>query len=223
MSDLDEHEQRVDALMRASVPNLRTATMRSPIPNLRKRHGSARNNWMVAPSTTVVLIVGLVAIGTDRTDQSPGNDSSRLHWQVIVLPDGLNPTFIAEPGSQAGPPGTTTMVNVYATAAAPAGPVVAVSASMGRPGLDIIPAAAGSNFEETTINGRRAAFADATFGQRLLLIEVDGHWVELRSRNIDDSTLQELAKGIERNPDSTEPSLPPILSTVSLWYHLQTR
>lgn len=129
-------------------------------------------------------------------------EPSRLYWLLTDLPDEVELVQMSEPGSQVGPPGATVMVNVYATDAAPLGPILSVSGSLGR-GLDIVPAADGANFRETTIDGRRAAFADSETGQRLLYLEVDGHWVVMTSMNIDDPTLSKMAQAVVRDADGT--------------------
>lgn len=158
---------------------------------------------MIAIATVVVLVVGLVAIGTNRNDQSEGNDPSRLHWLLTDLPEGLELAQMNDPGSQTGPSGATVMVNVYATDAAPLGPILSVSGSLGLPELEIVPASGGTNFRETTVGDHRAAFADGETGRRLLYVEVDGHWVLMTSRNIDDVTLSKMAESAVRNTDGT--------------------
>lgn len=200
MIDLDEREEAIDAILRAAGPRLRAAMSQSPVAEFRRPSGSHRRSWIVAVAAVVVLVVGLVAIGTNRNDQSLGNDPSRLQWWIADLPDGLQLVQMSEPGSQVGPPGATTMVNAYATDAAPLGPVVSVRGSMGA-GIEITPALGGTNFQETDIGDRRAAFADSETGQRLLYIEVDGHWVLMTSRNIDDATLSTMAQSVVRDAD----------------------
>ena len=202
MSDLDAREAKVDELLRVSGPRLRTAVAHVPMPDFR-RPRSRRRGWVIAIATVVVLIVGLVAIGTNRNDQSRGNDPGRLYWQVTDVPEGLDLTAMAEPLSQTGPPGAFTRVNVYATDAAPLGPIVSVGEPSGVPGQSVVPAAGGTNFHETTIAGRRAAFADGQSGLRLLYVEVDGHWVAMTSRNTSDATLTKLAAAVVRNPDGS--------------------
>jgi hypothetical protein len=204
MTDLDGREERVDAMLRTSGPRLRAAVSRVAVTDFR-RPRSRRRGWVIAFATVVVLIVGLVAIGTNRNDQSNGNDPSRLHWLLTDLPQGFELAVVSEPGSpsQTGPPGATTMVNVYATDKAPLGPTLSVRGSLGSPEQEIVPASDGVNFQETTVGDRRAAFADGELGQRLLYVEVNGHWAVLTSRNIDDSTLSKMAESAVRNADGT--------------------
>jgi hypothetical protein len=202
MIDLDEREEGIDAILRESVPRLRAAISQSAVVEFRRPRRSHRRTWIIAISTVAALLVGLVAIGTNRNDQSQGNPSSRLYWQLTDLPDDFTLVQLSEPGSQNGPPGSTVMVNVYATEAAPLGPILSVSGSQGAPELDIIPVG-GTNFQETTIDGRRAAFADGNGGGRLLYVETDGHWVMMRSKNIDDTTLSKMAQAVVRDPDGT--------------------
>ena len=204
MTDLGAPEDQIDAILRASGPRLRTAVSHIAVSDFR-RPRSRRRGWAIAIAAVVVLIVGLVAIGTNRNDQSLGNDPSRLHWLLTDLPAGLVPVQMSEPGdqSQTGPPGVTAMINVYATDASPLGPIVSVAGSLGLRDQDIVPAAAGTNFHETTIAGRRAAIADGESGRRLLYVEVDGHWVVLTSRNIDDATLTKMAQAVVRSADGS--------------------
>jgi hypothetical protein len=198
MTDLDERELGVDAILRASGPRLRAAMSQAPVVEFRRPRSGRRRGWLIAVATVVVLILGLVAIGTNRNDLTPGSDPSRLYWLLTDLPDGLELVQMSEPGSQTGPPGATTMLNVYATDAAPLGPILSISGSIGR-GLEVQPAAGGVNFRETTIGDRRAAFADAESGTRLLYLEVDGHWVVMTSRNIDDTALSRMAQAVVRD------------------------
>ena len=202
MTDLDEREEGIDAILRSGGASLRTATSHAPIPDFRRPRGSTRRRWVIAVATVGVLIAGLVAIGTNRNGQSVGNDPSRLHYLVANPPDGLGLVMVSEPGTQTGPAGATVNMSVYATEAAPLGPIVSVNGSAGA-GLELTPAAGGSNFQETVIDGRRAALADGDTGQRLLYIEVDGHWAVLTSRNIDDASLSKLAQAVVRNADGS--------------------
>jgi hypothetical protein len=201
MIDLDEREEGIDAILRATGPRLRAAMSQRPVVEFRRPRRSHRRTWIIAIATVVVLVVGLVAIGTNRNDQSQGNPSSRLYWQLTDLPDDFALVQMSEPGSQNGPAGSTVMVNVYATEAAPLGPILSIRGSMGA-GLEIVPVG-GTNFQETTIGGNRAAFADGGGGTRLLYIETDGHWVEMTSKNIDDATLSTMAQSMVRDPEGT--------------------
>ena len=144
-----------------------------------------------------------VAIGTNRNAQSVGNDPSRLHYLVTDLPDDITLVAMVDPQNQAGVNTGKAMLNVYATDAAPLGPMLSVRGSLGAPELGIVPASDGTNFVETSIDGKRAAFADGTSSQRLLYIETNGHWVQFESRNIDDATLEEMAKAAVWNVDGS--------------------
>jgi hypothetical protein len=204
MTDLDAREEDVDAILRASGQRLLAAMSQSPIAEFQRPRGVHRRSWIIAIAAVVVLVVGLVAIGTNRNDESLGNDPARLRWLVTDLPEGLRLVQVSDPGSQTGAPGAITMLNVYATDAAPLGPILSVRGNAGRPELEIVPAASGTNFQETTIDGHRAAFADGeTGGTRLLFIELSGHWVLMTSRNIDDAALSLMAQSVIRNEDGT--------------------
>jgi hypothetical protein len=203
MTDLDEREEGVDAILRSSGTTLRSAMAHAPIPDFRRPRGSARRRWVIAVATLGVLIAGLVAVGTNRNDQSVGNDPSRLHYLVTSPPDGLPLVLVSEPGTQRGPIGATVDMNYYATEAAPLGPILSVNGSAGSPDLEVVPAANGTNFQETTIDGRRAAFANGENGQRLLYIEDGGHWAVLTARNIDDATLSTMAAAAIRDANGS--------------------
>ena len=144
--------------------------------------------------------------------EMPGTDCVCV--ALIAIPDGTLLTELATRTairwSRTHPNDETrhrisalTMLNVYATDAAPLGSIVSVGGPSGVPGQDVVPAAGGTNFHETTIAGRRAAFADGQFGQRLLYVEVDGHWVAMTSRNTSDETLTNLTAAVVRNPDGS--------------------
>ncbi|MEY2525103.1 MAG: hypothetical protein QOJ66_3668, partial [Ilumatobacteraceae bacterium] len=193
MSDLDEREEGVDAILRSSGTTLRSAMAHAPIPDFRRPRGSVRRRWVIAVATIGVLVAGLLAIGTNRNGQSVSNDPSRLQWLMTDLPDGLPLVFVSEPGTQHGPVDAHVNMSVYATEAAPLGPILSVNGSAGSPDLEVVPAASGTNFQETTIDGRRAALADGETGQRLVYIEVGGHWAVLTARHIDDATLSKMA------------------------------
>lgn len=203
MTDLDEREEGVDAILRSGGTNLRAAMAHSSIPDFRRPRGSVRRRWVIAVATIGVLIAGLIAIGTNRNDQSVGNDPNRLHYLVASPPDGLPLVFVSEPDTQHGAIGATVDMSYYATEAAPLGPILSVNGSAGSPDLEVVPANSGTNFQETTIDGRRAAFADGENGQRLLYIEVDGHWAVLTARKIDDATLSTMAATVIRDANGS--------------------
>ena len=127
MTDLDEREGDVDAILRSSGTNLRAAMVHAPIPDFRRPPGSARRRWVIAVATVGVLIAGLVAIGTNRNGQSVGSDPSRLHYLITSPPNGLSLVFVSEPGTQHGAIGATVDMNYYATEAAPLGPILSVN------------------------------------------------------------------------------------------------
>ena len=59
MTDLDEREEDVDAILRSSGTNLRAAMVHAPIPDFRRPRGSVRRRWVIAVATIGVLIAGL--------------------------------------------------------------------------------------------------------------------------------------------------------------------
>lgn len=203
MADMDAIEQHVDAVLRGSSVRLRVAMSQTPAATFHRPRPSGQRSWMLAVAVVVVVAVGLVVVGTNRNDRSFGSDPSRLYWVVTRPPVGMNLVAMSEPGRPTRQSRATTMLSVYATGAAPLGPLLSVKGSLGRPELEIEPASAGTNFRETTIDGRRAAFADGGTGARLLFVETNGHWVEMTSRNIDDATLAKMAQAVVRDADGT--------------------
>ncbi|MEY2446043.1 MAG: hypothetical protein QOE00_2623 [Ilumatobacteraceae bacterium] len=201
MTDLDQRDDSFEALLRSAAFRLRDDLARAQVPPLRRRHRSHRRRWIVAVVATAAVVAGLVAIGTTRKDQSLGNDPQRLHWLINDLPNELSLVAMLDPVSQSGTVDPPVSFNLYATAAAPLGPILSVRGSMGMPNLDLVPAQGGTNISELTIDGRRAAFADGPSGQRLVYIETGTHWILLASRNLDDAALKVLAASAVRTDD----------------------
>ena len=197
MSELAEHEF-IDDRARRAVKQLRLNASVRPLPELRQR---ARRPWLypvVATASVVAVVVGLVVIGTNRNDRSAGGDLARFRWIVTELPAGWKAQNALDPygPSDRRPPAPAD--NVYATDSAPAGPVLTVG-SGGTPGE----APFNFNYQELSIDGRRAALADSSDGQRIMFIESDGYWIRLTSRHLDDAALTRLAQSAVRNADGT--------------------
>ena len=189
------------------------ATIRSLAP----RRQARRRSWIsaVAVAAAVVgIVVGLVAIGTNHNDASTSNDSARLRWLVTELPAGWKATTAFGPDHELPSALLPSTDNLYATNAAPQGPVLAVSGSEGAPDSEIVPGAGSfeSNHRELVIDGRRAAFADGAAGVRILYIESNGHWLRLTARRVDDAVLTELARSAVRSDDGTAIIPPPDLT-----------
>ena len=205
MSDFVEQESIDDRARRASTQLRRTASTRS-LSELRVRTRRRRLAPIVAIATIGVVVVGLIAIGTNRNDRSTGNDASRFHWLVTDLPAGWKLQQVLDPFSPNDRRPPDSLDSIYATSSAPAGPVVGVAGSNGSPEAEIVPGEGTldeTNYREFSIDGRRAAFADNRQGQRILYIESDGHWIRLTSRDIDDATLTRFAQSAVRSSDGT--------------------
>ncbi|MEY2445510.1 MAG: hypothetical protein QOE00_2090, partial [Ilumatobacteraceae bacterium] len=211
MSEVMEHDSIDDRAQRAAKQVRSTASTRS-LPELPVR--LRRRGWLaplVASATVVIVVIGLILIGTNRNDRTVGNDGSRFHWIVTHLPDRWNveKAFDPLPPGDRRPP--LPLDNVYATDSAPEGPVLQVSGNEGSESAEIVPGQNSydeTNYQELTIGGRRAAIADGRSGLRVMYIEIDGHWIRLRSRHIDDASLTRLAEAAVRNADTTAMILP---------------
>lgn len=204
MTDLDQREQPCDAMLRAAASRLREELGRAAVPPMRIRRRSHRRRWVITVVAAVAAIVGLVAIGTNRNDQSVGNDPDRLRWLVTDLPDGWKAVGAYDAVSQPDDGLVPMLINVYATDDAPAGPILSVQASKGDRSFSVSPGDDRrlTNYDETSIEGHRAVFAD-NGGGRALYIEIDAHWVLLEARNIDDATLGRLGISVVRNDDGS--------------------
>jgi hypothetical protein len=196
MSDLLEREPIDDRARRAST-RLRLDVSTRPLPELRIR---TRPRWMapiVAIATVAAVVIGLIAIGTNRNDQSVGNDLDPYRWIVTELPDGWAIQLALDPFGPTDQRPQVPSDNVYATDAAPEGPVLTLSGSNTAAGVEVIPGESAfneKNYRELTINGEPAAFADGLEDQRILYIRNDDHWMRLTSRGIDDTLLTQLAQ-----------------------------
>jgi hypothetical protein len=198
MSELVENES-IDDRARRAVKHLRLDASVRPLPELRHR---PRRRWLypiVAAVGVVAVVVGLVVIGTNRNKQSVGGDEDRFRWIVTELPAGWKAQNALNPNGPNDRTPPAPLDNVYATDSAPAGPVLTVTGSAGSPGeapFDI-------NYQELSIDGRRAALADSSDGRRIMFIESDGYWIQLTSRHIDDAVLTRLAQSAVRSADGT--------------------
>jgi hypothetical protein len=202
MPELMEHESIDDVASRAVAALRRDVSARS-LPELRLR---SRRRWVapvVALAAVAVVIVGLVAIGTNR-NESVGNDPARLHWLLRDVPSGWKPTSVFDsttaPARRALP--NPFLMNVYATDAEPLGPSLTVqgttdttqSIDIGSYSGDVL------SYEEFNLDGKRAAFATLPNGGRGLYVEINSAWVYLSSRGLSDDVLRELARTLR--PDT---------------------
>lgn len=204
MTDLDEREESFDATLRAAGLRLRDDLARSAVPMFRAPRLTHRRRWVIVVAVAIVVIVGLVAIGTNRNDRSLGNDPSSLRWLVEDLPAGWKATSVFDPGASEINQHPS-LINLYATRDPSKGPILFVQGSMGIKDQGVEPGQTKSqtNYQETTIGARRAVFADE-LADRVLYIDVDGHWVLLKAQHITDAQLSDLGRSVVLNDGSAE-------------------
>jgi hypothetical protein len=201
MSDLDEREQSVDDMLRAAALRLHDELARSAVPDTLRRHSRRSNRWILAIVLVVVVVLGLIGIGTYRNDESLGNDPGRLRWLVRDLPEGWRAVEAADsrplPGSM-----PLSMTNLYADATS-SGPVIAViGADVNAPSTGPSAVQGLHNYEELTIEGRRTVLADTDTGKEMF-VEVDDRWISLRTRGLGNDEVRRLAGGIVVHADGT--------------------
>lgn len=203
MTDLDERERSFDAVLRAAGLRLRDDLARSAVPSFRAPRLTHRRRWVIVVAVSIAVIVGLVAIGTNRNDRSIGNDPARLRWLVKDLPQGWKATGVFDP-SATEINQLSSLINMYATPDSWRGPLLSVQGSMGPNGQSVVPGQIKSqtNYHETTIDGRKAVFADDS-GTRILYIEIGDHWVFLKSRMIADAELTALGQSVVLKSDGS--------------------
>ena len=194
MTDLMEHEP-IDDVARRAVAALRTSISIRPLPELNLRSPRRWIAPVVALAAIAVVVVGLIAIGTNR-NESVGNDPNKLHWLLRDLPSGWKPADVFD--SATSPPHQIPDVfatNLYATDAAPLGPMLSVQGSTDTTQGIVIGSYSGDalGYVEFDLGGKRAAFARLPNGGRGLYVEINSSWVYLASRNISDELLLQLA------------------------------
>ena len=167
------------------------------LPELRPR---TRRRWVgpvVALAAIAVVVVGLIAIGTNR-NQSVGNDPARWHWLLRDVPPGWKATTVFD--STTDPPrGPSTdgfVRNMYATDAEPLGPSLIVESTTDpNQSADIgsySPNALG--YEEFELDGKRAAFATLPDNAKGMYVEIDSAWVYIWSNGVSDEALRGLGR-----------------------------
>ena len=100
MTDLEERTILRHVVASGPAFGLRDDVARASIPPLRRRPRSHRRRWVIAAVATVAIVIGLVEIGTNRNDQSIGNDPARLHWLINDVPDDLPLVALLDPTIQ---------------------------------------------------------------------------------------------------------------------------
>ncbi|MEY2525105.1 MAG: hypothetical protein QOJ66_3670 [Ilumatobacteraceae bacterium] len=203
MSELMEREPLDDVARRAVAALRRDASTRS-LPELSLRSPRRWIAPVVALAALAVVVVGLIAIGTNRNESVGNNDPTKLHWLLRDLPSGWRPTSVFDTATS--PPHQIPDVfamNLYATEAAPLGPMLSVQGSTDTTQAIDIGSYSGDalSYAEFDLGGKRAAFATLPNGGRGLYVEINSSWVYLASRNISDELLIELAATLA--PDAT--------------------
>ncbi len=203
MTDLDEREESFDAVLRAAALRLRDNLAYSAVPAFRAPRLTHRRRWVIVVAVAIVVVVGLVAIGTNRNDRSLGNDPASLRWLVEDLPAGWKPTSASDAGASEINQ-LPSLINLYSTRDPSKGPLLFVQGSMGIKDQGVAPGQTRgqTNYQETTIGGRRAVFAD-DLADRVLYIDIDGHWVLLKARNITDAQLRDLGRSVVLKDDGS--------------------
>jgi hypothetical protein len=195
MPELMEHEP-IDDVARRAVVALRKEVSARPLPEVSLRTPRRWIAPVVALATIAVVVVGLIAIGTNRNESVGNNDPTRLHWLLRDLPLGWKPADVFD--STTSPPHQIPDVfamNLYATDAAPLGPMLSVQGSTDTTQRIDIGSYSGDalGYTEFDLGGKRAAFATLPNGGRGLYVEINSSWVYLASRNISDELLIQLA------------------------------
>jgi hypothetical protein len=203
MSELMEHDPIDDVASRAVAALHREVATRS-LPELSLRTPRRWVARVVVLAVVAAIVVGLIAIGTNRNESIGNNDPTRLHWLLRDLPSGWKPTDVFD--SATSPPHQIPDVfasNVYATDDAPLGPILTVQGTTDTTAGIAIGSYSGDaiSYEEFKLDGKRAAFATLPNGGRGLYVEINSAWVYLASRNISDDVLRQLAATLA--PDAT--------------------
>ena len=195
MTDLMEHEP-IDDVARRAVAAMRNDVSIRPLPELNLRTPRRWTALVVAFAAVAAVVVGLIAIGTNRNESVGNHDPTRLHWLLRDLPSGWKPTDVFD--SATSPPHRIPDVfatNLYASDAAPLGPMLSVQGSTDTTQAIVIGSFSGDalGYVEFDLGGKRAAFARLQNGGRGLYVEIHSSWVYLASRNISDEVLIQLA------------------------------
>jgi hypothetical protein len=196
MSELMEHESIDDVAGRAVAALRREVAARS-LPELNLR---TRRRWVapvVALAALAVVVIGLIAIGANRNDSSIGNDPNDPRWIVTDLPDGMAAVSAEDASGQ-----TATYQRlllrwaIYATNAAPLGPVVAIVPDQFSDMAD--PA----SVRHIEVQGRPAVVGQSHFpGVMWLDIELTtDHWVGMTGAGVDEAAM--LAIGAQLTSDA---------------------
>lgn len=157
---------------------------------------SPARSWapLVAAAAAVALVVGAIALYPVRENDTTSAITPSTKQVATDLPDGWSLVKAIGPGTRVEdiPFGRT---NLYATAAAPLGPVVGLSAdSLGGERVDAA--------TTTLPDGRRVVLSGEPTGVRYADVEVTaGNWTTMRARGLDDATILQLGASISAEGD----------------------
>jgi hypothetical protein len=184
MPELVEHEP-IDEVARRAVVALQREISTRPLPEPSLRTPRRWVAPVVALAAVAVVVIGLIAVGTNRNDPV-GNDPSDPRWILTDLPEGWSAVHASEPSERTltDQQGLLRWV-LYATDAAPLGPVVAIVpdqfTDMAEP----------SSLRHTEIGGRQAVVGQSHFpGVMWLDVELTAnHWVGMTGAGVDEAGM----------------------------------
>ena len=188
-----------------AVARLRAVAAMRPLPVLTVR---PPRRWLVpllAAATLVAVVLGLIAIGTNRNDRSVGNDPSDPRWILTDLPDGMGLRSVSGPNPASVSRSYPLRWVLYASTEAPAGPILAIVPD------EFTDLADPATVEHVEVDGKQAVVARTRFlGQRWIDVELSpGHWVGMTTVGLDDTALlaagAQLALGSDGLPTLAQP------------------
>jgi len=160
---------------------------------------SPTRRWalLVAAAATVALVVGAIALYRVREHDTTSAVTPSTKQVATDLPDGWSLVKAVGPGTLSAGQTPAGRTNIYATATAPLGPVVAVSTE---------PLRGGERVDATSTalpDGRRVIFSsDGATAMRWADVEVtSGTWITMQARGMDDATVLRLAASITVDGD----------------------
>ena len=195
MSELMEHES-FDEIARRAVAAVRRDVALRPLPELSLRTPRRWIAPVVALAAVVVVVIGLIAVGTNRND-AVGNDPARMRWLLRDVPAGWKPTSVFDQTTAPQRPLPDGFaMNMYATDAEPLGPSLTVHGTTDTTQGFELGSYSGEvlSYQEFDLDGKRAAFATLPSGGRGLYVEINSGWVYLESQGISDDVLRDLAR-----------------------------
>lgn len=198
MTESVDADGDVDRWAREAAVALRRSMSTAPMPSgPRNSLGWRRPAFAVA--TVIVVVLGLTVI-VRRHEEVPSTSSNQhLHWIVTDLPAGWNAESAQDieprPSASAG---ASVRTKIYATDAAPAGPIISVEWTVGNQPTVLQP---GTNKDETgavdsIVNGRRVVTANTASGGRVVYVAVADRSVRIRGRHVEAATLTRIAKDV---------------------------